>query len=332
MRRIDDLNEQFINLVIYGKTGTGKTSLGVTAPRPLILLSERQGLLHVRQAAARLGVPTPPTLLMESLEDYRMVLRSLKSAEPGKPFAVYSAPGEVALQLPEPPESVVLDSVTDAARIIVDEIRKQSPQTIGKDGLPVDSQRFWNVLQDRAQALIMQFRDVPAHTIFLALADDREVGPDEGPKVRAVTPAMPMRKLPDMLAAAVNAVGYSYRTEKRDGGKVSTSYAVAFAGPEHLMLKSCAPLRDREHPDIGAWISAIRNQVAISQVAPPRSSESMPEERAVPAVEDAAPAAAEPAPAPAPEPKTSTIVDVAAAAAAAEGKGKRSAKKAGNNG
>ena len=80
MQRIDDSpEEEFWKIAICGKPGTGKTSLGVSAPDPLILLSERQGLPHVKQAAARQGKKVPPTLYMQRITDFKAVLKALNA-------------------------------------------------------------------------------------------------------------------------------------------------------------------------------------------------------------------------------------------------------------
>lgn len=240
----------WVKACVFGPAGTGKTNLGVTAPGALILLSEQQGALHIRQAAQRLGIPVPNVVVMESLDDYRQTLKALKSKGPGEQIEIYV---DTALAYSGPyPTTVVVDSLTDCARLIISEIRAQSPPTKGKDGLPVDSQRFWNVLQDRFQNLVMGFRNVPAHVLFLALADDRMTG-EEGSQLRSVSPDLPMRKLSNFVAGAVNLQGYSYRSQKQ--GKVG--FGVLFQGPEAFLLKHCAPLRATEAPDFAKWVEAI---------------------------------------------------------------------------
>lgn len=283
MRRLDDSGDPvWIKAAIYGKPGTGKTSLGVTAPKPLILLSEAQGLVHVRQAAKRLGVPVPPTFFIETMEDYRNWHRALRG-DRSKPLVLkerHKNPQtqEVeeiqVLELADWPETVVVDSLTEAANLIVNEIRWLSPPKKGQDGLPVDSQRFWNVLSDKFRALVYGFRDLPMHTLFLGLSDDRSDGDDDA-KVRNLTMDLPMRKLPALVSSAVNVVGYSYRKEVRAANKpTQLQYGVMTTGPEYMMLKPFRPLRDSEVSNFSKWVDMVRGQLIELPPAPEPSEES----------------------------------------------------------
>ena len=284
MKRLDDqIEEKYVKAVIYGPTGTGKTSIGVSAPDPLILLSERQGMVHVREAANRLGRPVPPVLFMQDANDYRNVARALHGAK-SRPFQVYDRFDsgkrdndggiiwEKSLVFEGAwPETVVIDSMTDACRLFVEEIRRESPPQRGRDGLPVDSQRFWNVLPTRIEAMIHAFRDIPLNVLFLALVDDREHGEDDN-KVRQVSPMMPMRKLPATLAAAVNVMGFTYRKSQRQEKGYKLTYGVMTAGPEYMMLKPYRPLRDFEVPDFSYWVGVVRGSMN-EQPAPDPSQE-----------------------------------------------------------
>lgn len=290
MERLDTSPaESYVSCAIYGKSGSGKTTFGVTAPKPLILLSERQGLVHIKQAAARLGIPVPPVLYMTTLQDYRNAVRALYGAKdrPFQVFEVHEGPDktrkrELLLELPEWPQTVVIDSVTDVCRIVIEEIREQSPPKLGADGLPTDSQRFWQVLSDRARNVVMGFRDAPVHRIFLALADDRIQGEGDDAR-RQLTLDLPMRKLPEIVTAAVNCVGYAFRKEKRvpapgNPSKWQTKliYGVMTTGPEFMTLKPYRPLRDTEVPDFSHWVKVIQGELTANAVpAPDPSQESL---------------------------------------------------------
>lgn len=288
----DDNSAVWLKALVYGEPGSGKTNFGVSAPNPLILLSESQAVANVRDAAKRMKRPRPSTLVMDKLDDYRHVLRALHG-DPTKPFVVADDNGNVILKLDVWPETVVLDSITDIAKMVGTEIREQSPQKMGKDNLPIDSERYWNVLADRTEKLIRAFRDVPRHVLFLALLADKEIGEGDE-KSRWVGPQMPMKAMPNILMAAVNVVGITYRTRSKEvvtdpvTKKPSRPmmYGIATTGPDHMKTKPYPPLRDAEVTDFSSWVARI-NGVDDGTVSPPPLDAS-----AVVTAEDAAQAAA----------------------------------------
>lgn len=274
MRRLDNAPAaQTVRLLVYGPTGTGKTTLGVTAPKPLILLTEEQGMFHIREAAARAEVPTPPVLRPDSLADVGAVYKALKRARKGERFTI-PGDGEPLVDLPEPPETIVVDSLTGLSQMVMAEIEKVSPPETGKDGLPERSFRHWGAAGDRLQNLILSFRDLPYHVLFLALPKEGEEGEGTS-RMRTSQPDVGMRKLGSFAAAAVNAVGYSYRREVVEGGKVRSQFACMFSAPEGIMSKRCAPLRERERMDASVWIKAMLTAVAPSGSLPQPSAESL---------------------------------------------------------
>lgn len=260
-----------LKALVFGLPGTGKTGLGVSAPRPLILLNERQAIPHIRAAAKRLAVPLPAVLLIESVQDYRNVLRALHG-DRGKPFVVYGGTAEnpvEVLRMEQWPESIVIDSATEACDLVAAEIREQSPPKAGRDGLPVDSERYWNVLKDRMAKLIRSFRDVPLNVLFLCLLEDKEIGEGDE-KSRWVGPRLSMRAFPDLLAAAVNVVGITYRRrldEMDEDGNRKLQYGVATTGPTYMLTKPLRPLRDNEVMDFASWCKRI-NGVDDGSAAP----------------------------------------------------------------
>lgn len=304
--RVFDSNEspemRRLKALVYGKSGTGKSSFGVSAPNPLILLSEQQGIPHIRAAAIRLGRATPATvtawiskhvLVMECLDDYRMIIKALHG-DRSKPFVVINDAGDTVFTSEQWPDSVVLDSVTDVCEMISLEIREQSPPKVGKDGLPVDSERYWNVLLDRAQKLIRAFRDVDANVLFLCLQDDRTTGEGDD-AVRWVGPQLPMRKLPGALMAAVNVVGITYRQIK---AKVA-EYGIRTIGPDYVDVKPFPPLLPLEVTDFTSWCLKINGeddgQRAPVPVDDSQQIEAPKEPKSEPAIATDAKPAAEPA-------------------------------------
>lgn len=282
MKRLDleQDAERYLKALIYGRPGTGKTGFGVSADDPLILLSERQGYEHVVDAARRLKKDLPPVLFMENVQDYRNVLRALHG-DRTLPFVVQDEKGTTIVELTKWPRTLVIDSLTDACQRIIDEIRTQSPPKVGKDGLPNDSERFWNVLSDRVAKLVYAFRDAPMNVVFLCLLDDRMVGDDsddEDKKSRWVGPQLPMRKMPGLVQAAVNVVGVTYRKNgaKDAAGDRVLEYGISTTGPDFMELKPFRPLRDSEVMDFSSWTRRINGQhVDLVPVSPPSSIEAI---------------------------------------------------------
>jgi len=265
--------ERTINLGIYGTSGTGKTTLGVTAPDPVILLSERQGFESIRDAAARLKKPIPPTFLMQHRDALGQAIAALqkgvgssgsngKSAEPlvrlVEQFVPEDKQKQAIADLPyTTPKTVVLDSCTDMMQLVWDHILEQSPQKTAKDGLPETNMRHWGTMKERGNALLRAVRDLPYHSIYLSLLDDRETGEGDE-KNRVVQPQMPMRALPGMLAASCNAVGITRVKRLHEKGKdMELQRWVQFAGPDFMLVKPLRPLKDQEEPNVSKWIAKL---------------------------------------------------------------------------
>lgn len=273
MKRIDDAEEErFLKVCAYGRSGTGKTTLGVTAPRPLILASERQAIVSIKQAAKMMGIPVPAVLLMESTDDYRMVIKALRRSK-CDPFRIIDNDGNVVLETEEWPETVVLDSLTDAAHMIGMEVSKISPPKPGKDNLPAVSMRWWGTVADKVVNLVKSFQAAPINVLFLCLVNDKETG-DDDERVRTVIPQLPTKKLADSVCAVCNLVGYTYRSEARVDGKVKVAHGTMFVGPEPFMLKRAAPLRDREKSNFSMWHKAIFDHIEPEGEVPMPSLES----------------------------------------------------------
>jgi hypothetical protein len=273
----DDQKKREFKVVIYGLTGTGKTTLCVTAPNPVFLLTERQGFESIRTAAKRLGRPVPPTFLIQTVEHMRAALRALRSPEPLKALCVALIPDaaeakRVFASLPyQVPGTVVLDGVTEAAKTIADDIDATAPPKAGKDGLPVKSDRYWFVLGERAEQMIRAFRDLPFHVVFLAGEDDREVGEDDQ-KTRVVGPSLPMRKLAPALGHAANIVGrmrIAEVTELVDGKPVTRHVRyVQLSAPSWIMTKTHEPLSGNERPNLSSWFARLEGALDPESATP----------------------------------------------------------------
>ena len=239
---------------IYGGPGRGKTHIGATAPKPLILLFERHGFETVRTAAKMNGIKPPPVIWVRSLSQLQRIQKILAS-DTKEPIAAMMRDEEVvsesevmALDLDRDelvkslpytkPETIVVDSITEACELAASFI-DENGGTESKGGLTYRKLKAWGPIADKCTRVIRQFRDLPYHVLFLALVDERNHGSDDEPQMH-YTPALPGRKLWKVLVASVNAVGVMRMRHRRDEdtGKVITQREPAnaqawFAALEH---------------------------------------------------------------------------------------------------
>lgn len=240
MKLLED-EDTYIKACIYGTTGTGKTTLAVTAEDPLVLLSETQGLASLRDAAKRLGIERPAALHMQKPDDYRLVLDALKRGPHEKDGMLHLAVGD-GIHLPWP-KTIIIDSLTDLARLVEAEIEKEAPYKSGRDGLAVKSMAHWGSQSDRIRKLVFEFRDLPMHVVFLALQDERE---------DFIAPMISTKKLAEQLPASVNIVGNTMRLMNEDG---TERFGVRFRGPDNYSLKAMRALRATEPADLASIIN-----------------------------------------------------------------------------
>lgn len=272
MRRLDDdPSEVFIKLGVMGESGSGKTWLGITAPKPLVLVWERQAVAAIRAGCAERGIPVPVMLLIETVADAGNVIRAMHG-DRTKPFVVWDRKTrEKVLELPEWPLTLVIDSITDAAAMQRGELLKEAPPARGDSGLPDESFAHRRILKDRIIQLIRAFRNVPAHVVFLALRNDKDTYKNKRKVGVRWLPDLPDKELPSRLMQAVNAFGVMY-IGRHDGG---IRHAILFGGEDWQGTKSFPPLRRYETPDLTELFGRIQGTWTAEVTAAPPPSDDM---------------------------------------------------------
>lgn len=251
MKLIENDKEVYMKALISGRSGSGKSSLAATAPNPLVLLSERQGGQSILDAAARLGVPAPQMLYMETIKDYGAVLKGLQAMESTGKLTIKEGK-DVVLEI-DAPETVVLDSLTDACGLIHAEIF---------DAVDKPSFKEWGELKKRVSRFIRLFRDLPCHVLMLCLLDERTENVD-GQEVTVRGPMMPMKSLGNVAMAASTVAGIANRsmTKQKEGDdiKVVNTFEVAFSGTRVDPIKVHTALASVEEPNFANWIEKIKS-------------------------------------------------------------------------
>lgn len=162
-----------IKVLVYGRSGVGKTSLIATAPKP-VMLSAESGLLSLKKEnIERLhGVNTAgisydiPVIPIKTIDD-------LIAAE------VWARTSAEARQF----ETICIDSITEIAEVILSNAKKTVK----------DPRQAYGELLDKAMMVIKAFRDLQGkHVVTLA---KEERSKDESTGITLGGPSMPGAKL-----------------------------------------------------------------------------------------------------------------------------------------
>jgi len=148
-----------INLLVYGRSGVGKTSLIATAPSPIIISTE-SGLLSIKEYDL-------PVIEIQTLEDLHDAYDFVNSKK-GKKF-----------------KTICLDSISDIAESILIDLKKQY-----KDG-----RQAYGELNTNISEMIRKFRDLNKTTYFIAKSETYE----NPAGMQSLRPSMPGKKLTNDL-------------------------------------------------------------------------------------------------------------------------------------
>lgn len=184
-----DSSVSWMNALIYGEPGAGKTHLFGTCEDdpenflPALLIDIDGGTDTVRH---RHGIDvSPPIRDMEALK------------------ALYK---EVAAE-PDYYKAIGLDNISELQKIDMNDVMLEAKRTANNPDnvdIYVPSQREWGKSGERMRIIVRAFRDLPCHTIALAHIEERE---DKLTKIPRLWPSMP-GKLRHELAGFFSVVGY----------------------------------------------------------------------------------------------------------------------------
>lgn len=183
--KIEKLAEraQYVNALIYGESGVGKTTWASTAPKPILWLESEGGTSSIAPEVKK----EIDVARVTGLETYREALAHL-------------------LKNPDTYATVVLDSFTESAAAILKQIMgeavKADPNRDEFSPLFAEWGRLTGVMREIARG----FRDLPMHTVITAL--QREDTDELTGRVK-VRPRM-SPTLADELPGFMDVVGYLY--------------------------------------------------------------------------------------------------------------------------
>ena len=176
----------YVKGLVYGHPGAGKTYLGATMPKPLVLLTEGDvARPTILRAQRDLGtkIPVWPIRSIRDLEQAYLYLRS----------------GNHEF------ESVVLDSITDMNRIVMEEVVGAAKARKAEHDPDMLELKDWSRVDQKMRKILRTFRDLVMLVLMLALAGEVMEG--------VIGPALYPKGLRTEAAALFNFVAYLGRTK-----------------------------------------------------------------------------------------------------------------------
>jgi len=144
---------EFINLLVYGEAGVGKTYLLGSADederlRPVLIFDVEGGMTTLKDKP---GVDVISVRSRDEVEDnYNKLYKSIKSG------SLYY-------------NTVCIDSLTELAdldmRLVMRQAYQQNPDRVDID---VPSPREWGKVRNHIRLIVRAFRDLPCHVVFTA--------------------------------------------------------------------------------------------------------------------------------------------------------------------
>lgn len=185
---------QYFNMLIYGDSGTGKTTLAGSADevpemRPVLFVDIEGGTESLRHS-----YPEVETVRVTTWKEMQNVYNVL-----------YEGNHEY--------KTVVLDSLTEIQKFNMYTIMESVVQKRPDLDPDVPSMREWGKNLEQLRKMVRGFRDLEMHTIFTALKKDDK---DQKTGITSMKPSL-SGKLADEVAAFLDVVCYYYVKQVGDG-------------------------------------------------------------------------------------------------------------------
>jgi len=178
------------NLLIYGESGTGKTTLAgssdeVPEMRKVLFLDVEGGTLSIKDK-----FPNVESVRIKNWVDMQSVYNELYAGNHGF-------------------RTIVLDSLTEIQKMSMDTVMRKLVEQHEERDSDVPGIREWNINIEQTRKFVRSFRDLPINTIFTALSRQ-----DKNPRTGAIrTKPYLSGKVADEVAGFLDVVAYLYTKE-----------------------------------------------------------------------------------------------------------------------
>jgi hypothetical protein len=214
-----------MSVLAYGRSGTGKTVFAGTFPKPLLLLD-----IGEKGTDSIYNVPGVHVLKVESWVDFETIYWFLRAGK--HEF-----------------KTVVIDTVTQLQKLAVESALEGD----GKEKTSPMNKNLWGIASKMMVAWLINYRDLPVHTVFLAqdrnTVEDGAAGEDQ--IIQEVGPRL-MPSVAGTLNAAVKVIGQTYIKEykktTKNGVEKIYSYRLRL-GPHAYYLTKTRKIKEVTVPD-----------------------------------------------------------------------------------
>lgn len=147
--------EKFVNILIYGEPGTGKTVLAgsasnVEAMSPVLLLDIEGGTMSLADT-----YPNVDVIRVTSWQDLQKIYNKLHGGDHGY-------------------KTVILDSLTEAQKLSMNDIMRKAVREDPDVDPDVPTMRAWGKNIEQMRKFTRALRDLPCNVVFTALVDSEK--------------------------------------------------------------------------------------------------------------------------------------------------------------
>jgi hypothetical protein len=205
--------DQYVNLLVYGEPGVGKTRLAGSAcvvpeMAPVLLLDFEGGTLSLARDYGAVNV-----VRVQSWQKVADLYNQLYDKNPFK--------------------TIVLDSLSETQKFAMGQIMQDVLAKDSSRDPDVPSVREWGKSSEQIRRLVRALRDLPCNTIFTALTSEDK---DERTGTMKTRPGLP-GKLKGEIAGFVDIVLYLYKKEIRAQGEITVHTLGLTEGTERQVAK-----------------------------------------------------------------------------------------------
>jgi hypothetical protein len=185
-RRIVGVEEAspYVRIMVYGRNGSGKTRFAASAPNVLIIDINEEGTRSARQFKGA------KVFHVKKWEDITYAYWYLKAGNHSF-------------------ESVALDNLTALGMLCMTQVLKEGEERDPNRDPKLPVQRDWNKVTELMKPVLLNFRNLPMHVVFVA--QEREVEDEDGGIVEHVPNLSKANRA--VATGAVDIIGRMYQKE-----------------------------------------------------------------------------------------------------------------------